>query len=208
MRSTDNRYRGEQARFELAMRMIGHEARTGTIRHCTGLSEDRIRKLYATYFKHASLAQVRRHRGKSPRQITPFVANLERRLEAGAVAALLLASGLLHDAPLESRVEPLPLDIGARFCRAFETYRLIIPAPSLSFEWTWNLYRSLVLGEELALAVCGQCQALYLFDALALTQRDCPSCALQSPAICEPPTIWITAPKRSSSPLACRKASC
>ena len=178
MRSTDNRYRDEQKRFELAMRMIGHEARTGTIRHCTGLSEDRIRKLYATYFKHKANVAVRRHRGKSPRQIAPFVANRERRLEASAVAALLLASGLLQDAPLESRVEPLPLDVGARFCRAFETYRCVIPAPSLSFEWTWNLYRSLVLGDELALATCSDCQALYVFDALALGQRDCPGCAL------------------------------
>lgn len=178
MRSTDNRYRNERERFELAIRMIAHEARTGTIRHCTGLSEDRIRKLYATYFKYTPAATVRRHRGKSPRQIAPFVANLERRLEASAVATLLVTSGLLHDARLERRLEPLPLDVGARFCRAFETYRLLIPAPSLSFEWTWNLYRSLVLGEELALATCEDCDALYLFDALALGQRECPACAL------------------------------
>ncbi len=178
MRSTDNRYRGERERFELAMRMIAHEARTGTIRHCTGLSEDRIRKLYATYFKHSRVARVRRHRGKSPRQITPFVANLARRLEASSVAALLLASGLLNDPELESRPQSLPLHIGARFCRAFETYRLLVPAPSLTFEWTWNLYRSLVLGEELTLATCTDCDAPYLFDALALGQRECPACAL------------------------------
>lgn len=178
MRSTDNRYRGERRRFELAMRMIGHEARTGTIRHCTGLSEDRIRKLYATYFKHTQAANVRRHRGKSPRQITPFVASLERRLEASAVAALLVASGLLSEPLLEGRFEPLPLHIGARFCRAFETYHLLVPTPSLSFEWTWNLYQSLVLGEELALTTCAQCEALYLFDALALGQQDCPACKL------------------------------
>ena len=52
MRATDDRYRGEQAKFELAMRMIGHEARTGTIRYFTGLNDDRIRKLYTTYFKY------------------------------------------------------------------------------------------------------------------------------------------------------------
>ena len=178
MRSTDNRYRGERDRFELAMRMIAHEARTGTIRRCTGLSEDRIRKLYSTYFKHAPTTTVRRHRGKSPRQITPFVSNPERRLEASAVAALLIASGLLCDAGLESRIEPLPLDIGARFCRAFETYQLLIPEPFMSFEWTWNLYQNLVLGDELALATCPGCNALYLFDALALGEHDCPACTL------------------------------
>ena len=32
--------------------MISHEARTGTIRLCTGFSEDRIRKIYGTYFKN------------------------------------------------------------------------------------------------------------------------------------------------------------
>ena len=51
MRATDDRYRAEQAKFELAMRMIRHEARTGTIRYFTGLNDDRIRKLYTTYFK-------------------------------------------------------------------------------------------------------------------------------------------------------------
>ena len=50
MRVTDDRYTGEMDKFELAIRMIGHEARTGTIRSCTGFTEDRIRKLYGTYF--------------------------------------------------------------------------------------------------------------------------------------------------------------
>jgi hypothetical protein len=40
MRATDDRYRAEQDKFELAMRMIRHEARTGTIRYWTGLSAD------------------------------------------------------------------------------------------------------------------------------------------------------------------------
>jgi hypothetical protein len=50
MRATDDRYRAEQAKFDLAMRMIRHEARTGTIRYFTGLNDDRIRKLYTSYF--------------------------------------------------------------------------------------------------------------------------------------------------------------
>ena len=53
MRLTDDRYALERSQFELALRMIRHEARTRTIRSCTGLSDDRIRKLYATYFRNA-----------------------------------------------------------------------------------------------------------------------------------------------------------
>ncbi len=48
MRATDNRYAGERERFDLALRMIEHEARTGTIRLCTGFTEDRIRKAGST----------------------------------------------------------------------------------------------------------------------------------------------------------------
>ena len=39
----------ERERLEVAVRMIGHEARTCTIKTCTGLSDDRIRRLYSTH---------------------------------------------------------------------------------------------------------------------------------------------------------------
>ena len=90
MRATDDRYRGEQAKFELAMRMIEHEARTGTIRYFTGMNDDRIRKLYTTYFKH-SAAPVRRQRGRSPTRIGPLVRTPQRALESGVFANLLFA---------------------------------------------------------------------------------------------------------------------
>ena len=54
MRLTDDRYSGEKSQFELALRMIRHEARTGTIRACTGLSDDRIRKLYDLPLRRAT----------------------------------------------------------------------------------------------------------------------------------------------------------
>ena len=79
MRATDDRYRGEQAKFDLAMRMIRHEARTGTIRYLTGLNDDRIRKLYTSYFKYAE-APVRRQRGRSPTRVGPLVRTPQRAL--------------------------------------------------------------------------------------------------------------------------------
>ena len=82
MRLTDDRYANERTQFELALRMIRHEARTRTIRECTGLSDDRIRKLYSTYFRNSGVTGVRRRRGKSPRQITRFVKNADHQLRA------------------------------------------------------------------------------------------------------------------------------
>ena len=65
MKLTDDRYARERAQLELALRMIRHEARTLTIKTCTGLSDDRIRKLYGTYFKTDPRLNVRRRRGRS-----------------------------------------------------------------------------------------------------------------------------------------------
>ena len=105
MRLTDDRYAAERSQFELALRMIRHEARTRTIRECTGLSDDRIRKLYTTYFRNTGATSVRRRRGKSPRQITRFVKNPENQLQATTLVALY-CTGLLLRVSAGSKVSP------------------------------------------------------------------------------------------------------
>lgn len=184
MRVTDDRYAGELARFDLAMRMIGHEARTGTIRACTGFSEDRVRKLVANYFQRHGKTPVRRRRGKSPRQVGPFISNADRQAESTLLAALFIycrvlrigADGkLVRDAG--SRVEE-----GQRICQAFEMYLQLQPEPRLSFEWAWNLYHALVISGELYFAWCGGCGAPYVQDRYALDYESCPSCEIRNAA--------------------------
>ena len=181
MRLTDNRYAAERSQFELALRMIGHEARTRTIKECTGLSDDRIRKLYTTYFRDRGDGAVRRRRGKSPQQVGRFVKNPTNQLEATTLIALFAASLLLRiDAG--NRIHtcwPRPgVEYGHRVCRAFETYLLLHRTPKLNFEWAWNLLQNISRNDELYLAVCGGCQTSYVQDAYALDHRICPSCAL------------------------------
>ena len=96
MRLTDDRYAGERSQFELALRMIRHEARTRTIRECTGLSDDRIRKLYSTYFRNTGATNIKRRRGKSPRQVTRFVKNPHNQLQATTLVALFCSGMLLR----------------------------------------------------------------------------------------------------------------
>ena len=178
MRLTDDRYAAERSQFELALRMIQHEARTRTIRECTGLSDDRIRKLYTTYFRNAGRTGIRRRRGKSPRQISRFVKNPENQLQATTLV-VLFCSGLLLRIDLDNNVAPCwprpDVEFGHRVCRAFETYLLLHDDPSLSFEWAWNLLHSISYNDELYLAVCGACKALYVQDAYALDHRTCPA---------------------------------
>jgi hypothetical protein len=180
MRATDDRYRGEKAKFELAMRMIAHEARTGTIRYLTGLNDDRIRKLYSSYFKFAG-KPVRRRRGRSPTQVAPLVRTPARALESGAFANLLLANGLISTERPPGPALRNNVDSGHRFCECFETYRLLVPRPVLSFEWGWNLLLSMRRGDELGLKRCETCSVCYIVDLLALPETLCPGCQLCGP---------------------------
>jgi hypothetical protein len=183
MRATDDRYRGEQAKFDLAVRMIRHEARTGTIRYFTGLADDRIRKLYTTYFKH-SATPVRRQRGRSPTRVTPLVRTPQRALESGVLANLLLVNGLLS---LERPPGPslkANVDLGHRFCECFETFDLLVPHSALTFEWAFNLLVSMRRGDEIGIARCEDCSICYLFDLLSLPRGACPACLLFAQRTC------------------------
>jgi len=183
MRATDNRYAGERERFDLAIRMIGHEARTGTIRLCTGFTEDRIRKICSSYFPGQDT--VRRRRGKTPSQIAPFVSSARRQGEASLLASLFVHEGVVQldreRRALRAGAEP-GVALGLRLCGAFEAYRALHPEPQLSFEWAWNLYRCLVSRRELRLAWCGLCEGPYVQDAYALDYERCPFCEVKDHA--------------------------
>ena len=183
MRLTDDRYAGERSQFELALRMIRHEARTRTIRECTGLSDDRIRKLYTTYFRNTGATDVRSRRGKSPRQVTRFVKNPENQLQATTLVALY-CSGLLLRLDARDNVSPCwprpDVEFGHRICRAYETYLLLHENALLSFEWAWNLLQNISFNDELYLAICRACQTRYVQDAYALDHKTCPSCEIET----------------------------
>jgi len=152
MRLTDDRYSGERSQFELALRMIGHEARTHTIKECTGLSDDRIRKLYSTYFLNGGKSGVKRRRGKSPRQVTRYVKNAENQMQATSLVALFVASLLIRidEAGHVHACWPRPdVEFGHRLCRAYETYLLLHDDPQLNFEWAWNLLYCISCNDEL-----------------------------------------------------------
>jgi hypothetical protein len=148
---------------------------------CTGLSDDRIRKLYATYFRNAGDRTIRRRRGKSPQQVGPFVKNPHNQLEATTLVALFCASLLLRIDD-ENRVHacwPRPdVEFGHRVCRAFETYLQLHQNARLSFEWAWSLLKSISSNDELRLASCRDCRTIYVQDAYALDHHQCPNCEL------------------------------
>ena len=183
MRVTDDRYARERDQFELAMRMIGHEARTCTIRDCTSLSDDRIRKLYRTYFRQGDHLTVKRRRGKSPRRCEYFVKTPQRQMEATTLVLLYThfelvqpGLGVLNRAQTNRYSPKFSVGFGKHFCAAYETYELLHETVCISFEHAWFLLQAIAAGDELVLATCTHCQGPFLYDALGLKRKLCPCC--------------------------------
>ena len=178
MRVSDDRYTRDRERFDLALRLIRHEARTFTIRQWTGLSDDRIRKLYRSYVMSADAAAVLRHRGKSPRQTAFFFRNPEVSFQAAQLASLLVLYGLLGGTALgiEPRYRVGSLDSGALFCKAYEAYTELHTPAAISFEHAWFLLLALARGDELGAARCTACGGVRLRDLLSRHRTECASC--------------------------------
>ena len=85
MRIYDDRYNRDRLRLDIALRFIQHEARTHTIRQWTGLTDDRIRKLYRSYLGTGS--RPTRHRGNSPQQAAHFMRTRRLRGETACLPA-------------------------------------------------------------------------------------------------------------------------
>jgi hypothetical protein len=178
MRISDDRYSRERLRMELALRFLRHEARTQTIRAWTGLSDDRIRKLYRSYMSHARHA-LPRHRGKSPHQVAYFSRSLRLQQETAVLASVLSLLGVV---PAQPPAATLPeLARGELLCQAFEAYRTLIPAAQISFEHAVFLAGALSRGEELRLAGCAGCGSLMVTECFPARERRCHHCAGEPP---------------------------
>ena len=174
MRITDDRYNRDLLRYELARRLIRHQARTQTIRLWTGLTHDRIRKLYRTY---PPVERVRRRRGKSPRQVTFFLRSHRRKFETSVLASMfsiydaLPARPDIHSAKGRSNVTR-----GISLVDAFEAYSAVLVKPNITFEHAELLLEELESGNELQVSHCTDCTGVVVVDRLSLLPPSCTQC--------------------------------
>jgi hypothetical protein len=186
MRITEDRYRRDYARHHLALRLIRHEARSCTIRACTGLSDDRIRKLYRFYadsLRTCDAPRIRRRRGKSPRLLSIFTRTALLQIESSLLAGLFRSFGLLQQEV--SVASSLPIEVGELLCDAYEIYRgLQTSQERLSFEHGWFLWQSLHPASGLTIEECARCRSPFVrssapCSAQSLTAESCPICHLK-----------------------------
>ena len=173
MRITDSRYDRDRMRLTVAFRLIAHQARTHTIHRCTGLSGDRIRKLYRAYAREMPGTQVRRLRGRSPSQMAYFRRSPEHELQAAALATLLSWCGLLQAV---RRLPGTRIEDVARFCDVYEAFLSICPLTLISFEHAWFLAQALSHRDEYVISRCPDCDAAWVRDTLDLVPDNCAAC--------------------------------
>ena len=204
MRVSDDRYMRDRQRLDLALRLIRHEARTFTIRQWTGLSDDRIRKLYRSYVLDHDVRGVLRHRGKSPRQAAFFFRNVEVNFQAAQLASLFVMYGLLcgTNSRLEPRYRVGSQESCALLCQAYEAYLELHTPAIISFEHAWFLLLALARHDEVGVSRCDVCGGMRLRDLLAKRRLACGTCAPGAE------TTPVSVPLAGSPPVLGCMASC
>ncbi len=176
MRVSEDRYYRDLRRLNLAMRLIRLEARTRTIRECTGLGDDRIRRLYHAYLRRAS-GVCERHRGCSPRSVLRLMSTPRLAQSAAVLAAIGVCVARRTPADLCGTGLTITLSDAEQLCDVFDLYREVIPEGSLSFEQALCVMRALWRRNEIEPARCQGCGALVLRDLLSVETPTCAVCA-------------------------------
>jgi hypothetical protein len=178
MRIHDDRYQRDQLRHEVALAFIRHEARTHTIRVWTGLTDDRIRKLYRSYIESAPGSGPVRHRGKSPQQPAFFTRSVRAREESSVLASVFRHAGILPRSTTAEGARSLAGPVrGGLLCQAYESYRSLVGTPLITFEHAVFLLAALWRAEELVIGTCRDCGAVVVVDRWAMRAPRCSVCA-------------------------------
>ena len=157
-------------RYELAQRLIVHQARTQTISALTNLSRHQLAQL-----RHRScIPEATRRRGPSPRSLVRFTHSPRARAEGAVLAAFCCAYHVLPAKAL--RRSNLTFEFGERLCATYEAYRACFPQSDVTIEELLSLVLGIADNREVGLGYCTLCGGTMLVDRLARICRTCIHC--------------------------------
>jgi hypothetical protein len=179
MRIYDQQYTQDLRRYDLAWRLIGHQARTEWISRLTGLEPARIRTLYRSYVAQSG-RRVARLRGSAPQCIDYFFASRPIQDEASAIASWCAMLDLVpNDLARTKAVDEGGLEQAEKLCSLFELYRAM-PRESrrspFSIEHLLLLVTALGRGGKIGLKNCERCGACFIVEPAAVAPKECASC--------------------------------
>jgi len=206
MRVSDAGYSHDLRSFNLAMRMLSHEARTRTISAWTKLSADRVRKLSKLQRREKPQNVPRRPPGPSPRQLDALLTSPGLRTEADTIAAVCQMLKVLPAEPMANAKATLPnLARGERLCAALELFQDFVPHARLTFDQLVMLLNHLAEGEQWVIARCIGCPAMVVADRLTLNRPLCEDCQHKSrankKARVSGPTSKLERPSKAPAPV-------
>lgn len=160
-------------RYQLALRLMRHQARTQTISELTQLTRHQL----ATLRQRWRVPQATRHRGPAPKSMAAFFHSPRARSEGASLTVLCqqfnaIPSGVGVGAPKDL----LSLELGEQLCLVFEVYRGCFPDSAVEFEELLMLAVGLARGDEIAVGRCGSCAAVILIDRFAAPRYFCSHC--------------------------------
>lgn len=177
MRIWGHRYSRDLQRFNLALRMIAHEARTHTICEWAGLPEDRVRNLYQSYYHEHGKSLTARRRGPSPQSLAFFFGSARSRSESAAVVGLCYLLDVLPPETISNPRRELPsVSRGQRLCVAYEMYLELVPKTVMTLEHVVLLIMTVAKGHEFQVGHCVSCGGVIVIDRSSLRRWSCTHC--------------------------------
>jgi hypothetical protein len=171
---TDDRLGGYFRRYQLALRMMTHGARSQTVCSWSGLTRDQL----VTQRQRWGFDPDERRRGPAPTALHVFFKSKRHRGEAALFASMCRIVGAIPTRSGRAEVKRLPnLENGELLCEALEAFREWRPEAELEFEHAVLLASGVVQSESLTLTSCSDCQAATLSDGSGQVYTNCGHCA-------------------------------
>jgi hypothetical protein len=174
---TDDRLGGYFRRYQLALRMMTHGARSQTVCDWSGLTRDQL----VTQRQRWGFDPDERRRGPAPTALHVFFKSKRHRSEAALFASMCRIVGAISARSGQAEMKRLPnLENGELLCEALEAFREWRPQAELEFEHAVLLASGVVQGENITLGHCSDCNAATLSDGSGRVYTNCGHC--QPPA--------------------------
>jgi hypothetical protein len=170
---TDDRLGGYFRRYQLALRMMAHGARSQTVCAWSGLTRDQL----VTQRQRWGFDPDERRRGPAPTALHVFFKSKRHRSEAALFASMCRIVGAITARSGKAAAERLPsLENGELLCEALEAFREWRPDAELEFEHAVLLTSGVVQAESVTLGECSDCHAATLSDGSRRLYTNCGHC--------------------------------
>lgn len=170
---TDDRLGGWFRRYQLAIRMMSHGARTQTVIAWSDLTRDQL----FTQRRRWGFAPEIRPKGPAPSAFHVFFKSKRAASEAAVFASLchILGAVTAELGNQAARIRPC-LENGELFCEALEVFRDWLPEAQLDFERALQLATGVVHAEDVTLGWCSDCRCAMLFEGCRRAYANCGHC--------------------------------